>query len=188
MSTPFPSGLGDLGCCHIPEAWAGLFPKDGLSWGWWSWGGCASQWALLHGPGEPVPFCCNPQPPDPGGSSCTKTMPTAPKGCGDFGLEELWKAPWAPCLLVLGFPPSTSFLRVTPPADDSTLPQALWELGCVRGCWGTGKKSGDQALAVSSATFLWSWQSRNKTPSGCGCCLRNQSWAGRNAAALLPFA
>ena len=27
MSTLFPSGLGDLGCCHIHEAWAGLFPR-----------------------------------------------------------------------------------------------------------------------------------------------------------------
>ena len=27
MSSLFPSGLGDLGCCHIPEAWAGLFPR-----------------------------------------------------------------------------------------------------------------------------------------------------------------
>ena len=32
-ATTLPSGLGHLGCCHIPEAWAGWFPKDGLSWG-----------------------------------------------------------------------------------------------------------------------------------------------------------
>ena len=31
--TLFPSGLSDLGRCHIPEAWAGLGPMDGLSWG-----------------------------------------------------------------------------------------------------------------------------------------------------------
>ena len=30
--TLFPSGLSDLGRCHIPEAWAGLGPLDGLSW------------------------------------------------------------------------------------------------------------------------------------------------------------
>ena len=142
MSTLFPSGLGDLGCCHIPEAWAGSFPKDGLSWGWWGWGVCASQWALPHGPGEPVPLCCNPQPPDPGGFSCTNTTPTAPKGCGASGLEELWKAPWAQCLLVLGFPPSASFLRVTPPMDESTLPRVvLQELGFVQGT-GVRKEEG----------------------------------------------
>ena len=38
--------------------------------------------------------------------------------------------------------------------DDSTLPQAMWELGCVWGCWVTGKKSGDASLGVSSGTFL----------------------------------
>ena len=27
MLTLFPSGLGDLGCCHIPEAWAACFPR-----------------------------------------------------------------------------------------------------------------------------------------------------------------
>ena len=32
MLTLFPSGLSDLGRCHIPEAWAGLGPLDGLSW------------------------------------------------------------------------------------------------------------------------------------------------------------
>ena len=118
MPTLFPSGLGDLGCCHIPEAWAGLVPKDGLSWGWWSWGGWTSQWALPHGPGEPVPLCISPQPPDPGGSICSESMTTAPKAFGASGLEELWKTLWAPCLLVLGFPPPTPFLRITPPMDE----------------------------------------------------------------------
>ena len=33
MLTLFPLGLSDLGRCHIPEAWAGLGPLDGLSWG-----------------------------------------------------------------------------------------------------------------------------------------------------------
>ena len=152
MSTVFPSGLGNLGCSHIPEAWAGLFPKDGLSWGWRSWGGCASQWALPHDPDEPVPLCCNPQPPVPGGSSCSETTPPAPRGCAASGLEELWKAPWAPCLLVLGFPPSAFFLRVAPPMDESTLPRVvLQELGFVQG---TGwRRNGTQALSASSGTF-----------------------------------
>ena len=44
----------------------------------------------------------------------SETIPTAPKGCGASGLEELWKAPWAPCVQVMGFPPPASFLRVTP--------------------------------------------------------------------------
>ena len=133
MLTLFPSGLGDLGCCHIPEAWAGLVPKDRLSQGWWSWGGCASQWALPHGPGEPLPLCISPQSPDAGTSSCSETTPTASKGCATSGLEELWKAQWAPCLLVLGFPPPASFLRVTPHMDESTLPRVLLqELGFVQ--------------------------------------------------------
>ena len=54
-------------------------------------GRCASQWALPHGPVEPV-FCTGPQPPDPGGPPCCETTPTAPKGCGASGLKELWKA------------------------------------------------------------------------------------------------
>ena len=154
MLTLFPSGLGDLGCCHIPEAWAGLVPKDGLSWGWRSWGGCASQWALPHGPGEPFPLCISPQPLDAGTSSCSGTTPTASKGCATSGLGELWKAPWAPCLLVLGFLPPASFLRVAPPMDESTLPRVvLQELGCVQGMRLGRKKNGTQALSSSSGTF-----------------------------------
>ena len=68
------SGLSDLDCCHIPKAWAGLGNLDGLSWGWGSWGGCDSQWALPHGPGEPISLCTDPQPTDPGGSSCSETV------------------------------------------------------------------------------------------------------------------
>ena len=37
-----------------------------------------------------------------------------PKDGGVSGLEELGKMLWAPCLLVAGFPPPASFLRVTP--------------------------------------------------------------------------
>ena len=142
MLTLFPSGLGALGCWYIPEAWAGLVPKDGLSRSWRSWGGRASPWALPHGPGEPLPLCISPQPPDPGGPSCSETTPTAPKGRGASGLEELWKALWAPCLLVLEFPPPASFLRVAPPMDESTLPRVvLQELGFVQ-VSGVGKEEG----------------------------------------------
>ena len=129
MSTLFPSGLGGLGCCHILEAWAGLVPKDRLSRGWWSWGGRASRWALPHGPGEPLPLTA---------SRCRHVLlqwnyATASKGCATSGLEELWKALWAPCLLVLEFPPPASFLRVAPPMDEITLPRVvLQELGFVQ--------------------------------------------------------
>ena len=121
MLTLFLWGFSNLGCCHIPEA---LGPLDGLSWGWGRLGGCASQWALPHGPGGPVPLCTGPQPPDPGGSSCSETTPTAPKGRGASGLEELLKAPWAPRLQVMGFPPPASFLRVTPPTMKA--PSTAW--------------------------------------------------------------
>ena len=148
----FPPGLGDLSCWHIPEAWAGLVPKDGLSWGWWNWGGCTRQWALPHGLGMPVPLCTGPQPQDRG-SSCSETMPTAPKGYGASELKELWKSPWAPCLLVLGFQPPASFLGVSPPMDESTLYiVVLKELGFVQGK-GEGRRNGTQALGVSPVTF-----------------------------------
>ena len=163
MSALFPSGLGDLGCCHIPEAWADLVPKDGLSWGWWSWGGCASQWTLPHGPGEPALLYTGPQPPDPSRSSCSETTPTELKGCGGSELEELWKAPWVPCLLVLGFPPPTSLLRVTPPMDESTLPRvALQKLGCVQGTGIRKEKEWDTSLKCCFWHFPL-WQSRNRT-------------------------
>ena len=32
-ATLLPLGLGYLGCCHIPEARAGLGPLEGPSWG-----------------------------------------------------------------------------------------------------------------------------------------------------------
>ena len=177
MLTLFPSGLGALGCWHIPEGCTGLVPKDGLLWGWRSWGGRASQWALPHGPGEPAPLYTGPQPPDPSRSSCSGTTPTAPKGCGGSELEELWKAPWAPCLLVLGFPPPASFLRVIPPMDESTLPRVvLQQLGCVQGTGvrkeeGMGHKPWVFVLAHSTLTIQ-----EQCFPQGSGS-PSNQSWA-----------
>ena len=49
---------------------------------------------------------------------------------------------WVSCLLVLGFPPPASFLRVIPPMDESTLPRVvLQQLGCVQGT-GVRKEEG----------------------------------------------
>ena len=166
MLTLFPSGLSDLGCCHIPEAWAGLGPLDGLSWDWGRWGGYASQWAMPHRCGVPVPLCTHPQSPDPSRSSCSETTPPAPKGCGASALEELWKAPWVPCLLMVRFPPPASFLSVAAPVDESTFHRVvLQELGCVQetGVRKEGRRNGTQALGVSSGTFHSNWQSRNRT-------------------------
>ena len=142
MSTLFPSGLGGLGCCHIPEAWAGLVPKDGLSRSWRSWGGRASPWALPHGPGEPLPLCISPQPQDAGTSSCSETLPLLPKDVQPLG----WKSSEKPCgphvSWCWSFPPPASFLRVAPPMDESTLPRVvLQELGFVQ-VSGVGKEEG----------------------------------------------
>ena len=179
MSTLFPSGLGDLGCWHIPEAWAGLFPEDGLSWGWRSWGECASQWALPHGPGEPLPLCISPQPPDAGTSSSSETMPTAPKGCATSGLEELWKALWALRLLVLGFLPPASLLRVVPPMDESTLSRVvLQELGFVQV---TGERK-DEGMGHKLSVLLLAHSTLTHSPGtgfsqGSRGSPSNQSWA-----------
>ena len=67
----------------------------------------------------------------------SETIPTAPKGCGASGLEELWKAPWAACLQVMGFPPSASFLRVTPPMVKA--PSTEW---CCRS-WDVSRAEGE---------------------------------------------
>ena len=105
----------------------------------WTWRACSP----LHGPTTSRPR----------GSSCSETMPTAPKGCGASGLKELWKSPWAPCLLVLGFQPPASFLGVSPPMDESTLYiVVLKDLGFVQGM-GERRRNGTQALGVSPGTF-----------------------------------
>ena len=89
MLTLFPSGLGDLGCCHIPEAWAACFPRmdchgaDGAGGGVPANEPCPMDLVSL------LPLRMVPQPPDPDKSSCSETIPTAPKGCGASGQEEL---------------------------------------------------------------------------------------------------
>ena len=78
MPTLFPSGLGDLGCWHIPEAWVPRWTVVGLTeLGEMCWPMSPAPQACV-----PAPLCTSPQPPDPGG-------PPAPKGCGASGLEEL---------------------------------------------------------------------------------------------------
>ena len=52
--------------------------------------------------------------PDPGDPPAAEPTRVPPKDGGGSGLEELGKVLWAPCLLVAGFPPPASFLRVTP--------------------------------------------------------------------------
>ena len=161
MPTPFPSGPGALGCWHIPDAWAGLVPRDGLSWGWRSWGGCASQWA--H---RPAWRACSPlQGPTTSRSrrsSCSETTPTAPERCGASGLEELWKASRAPCLLVLGFPPPASFLGVAPPMDETTLHRVGVKATGI--CPGDGGRKNEWVTGLGC--FSWHFplrQSRNRT-------------------------
>ena len=134
-----------------------------------------------RGPGVPAELC-------PGPPTLKSSLQQA-KDAGACGLEELREVPWAPWLLGVGFPAPASFLSVSPPVDDSVLPQALWEPGCVRGYWVTGKTSGDASLGC----LFWHIPlgltvQEQDFPSGCGCCLWNQSWAGRNAAAWWPFA
>ena len=115
MLTVFLSGLSELGCCHIPEAWAGLSPLAGLSWGWGRWGGCASQWAL------PMDLACLfPSAPAhnfqiQAGPPAVKLHLLHPKEVELLGWKSFGKPPWAPCLQVMVFPPPASFLRVTPP-------------------------------------------------------------------------
>ena len=66
------------------------------------------------GPGLPVPLCISPPSPDLGVSPAAEPTLAPPKDGGVSGLEELCKVLWAPWLLVAGFPPPASFLRVTP--------------------------------------------------------------------------
>ena len=155
MLTLFHSGHSDLGCYHSPEAWAGLFPKDGLWWGWQSWEGFASQWAPPRGPGKPTPLCPGQQPPDPGGFSCSETTHAAPKGCGASGLKELWKARWVQVSwrwgssrLPLGRPPC----GWKHPPQSGVAGTGIWPGNRSKG----GRRNGTQALSANC-------QSRNRT-------------------------
>ena len=75
---------------------------------------CQANSPPPHGLGLPVPLCISPQSPDPGDPPAAEPALAPPKDGGVSGLEELCKVLWAPCLLVAGFPPPASFLRVTP--------------------------------------------------------------------------
>ena len=153
MLTLFPSGLGALGCWHIPKAWAGLVPKDGLSWGWQSWGGCTSQWALPHGPGMPASLCRGPQHPDPGGPPAVKLCLLHPKDVEPLGWKRFEKPQGLHVSWCWGShlqPPSLGFshLWMKPPSTE----WVLKELGFVQGM-GEGRMNGTQALGVSPGTF-----------------------------------
>ena len=65
-----------------------------------------------------------------------------PKDGGASGLEEFCKVPWALRLLVvgLGFPPPASFLRVTPPVDDTRFCRVVLQSGSVLGMEGKGEE------------------------------------------------
>ena len=57
-------------------------------------------------------------------------------------MEELCIVPWALHLLVmgLGFPPPASFLRVTPPVDDTPFCRVVLQSGSVLGMEGKGEE------------------------------------------------
>ena len=100
----------------------------------------------------PAPLYKGPQPPD-----AVKLLLLHPKDVEPLGWKSFEKT-WVPCLLVLGFPPPASFLRVTPPMDKSTLPRVvLQQLGCVQGTGvrkeeGMGHKPWVFLLALSTLT------------------------------------
>ena len=75
-----PLGPWWLGLLSHPQSLGRLGSQGWTDVGLMVWGGCASQWALPHGPAVLVSLCTGPQPPDPGGSSCSQTMAAAPKG------------------------------------------------------------------------------------------------------------
>ena len=63
-----------------------------------------------------------------------------PKDGGVSGLEELCKVPRAPCLLVVGFPPPASFLRVTPLRGQVPLQSGVAIIGIAWGMKGKGEE------------------------------------------------
>ena len=149
MLTLFPSGLGDLGCCHIPEAWAPCFPRMDC------------HGADGAGEGVPAPWsrwACSPLP-RPTTSRSRRTLLQWNYAYCTQRMWSLWaeralKSPVGSCLLVIGFPPPASFFRVLTFTYESTLPRVvLQELGCVQGIRLGRKKNGTQALSSSSGTF-----------------------------------
>lgn len=71
------------------------------------------------------------------------------KGGGPSRLEELWKSPWSPSLLVLEFLPLTSCLRIVPPIQVQWNCQHCFIAGPEISLWGCrvrGKKYETQTL------------------------------------------
>ena len=126
-----------------------------------------------------------------GGPPAAKPSLLHPKAAATSRMGDLWKVPWSPRLLVVGIPIPASFLGVNPTTDDITLCRVeLQELACVRETKVKGeeiKRHNRLWLFVTSAPLLLKWTIQEQGfPPGSGY-LSNQSWAGRNAAALWPF-
>ena len=130
-----------------------------------------------------------------GGPPAAKPSLLHPKAAGTSGMGELWKVLWSPRLLVVGIPTPASFLGVNPTTDDITLHRVeLQELACVREIKVKGEeieRHNTTGLFVTQAACRWNRQSGSKAcpapPRPAPGCLSNQSWAGRNAAALWSF-
>ena len=145
MPTLFPSGLGALGCWHIPEAWD-----------------CHGA----DGAGEDVPA----NEPCPVDLACL--LPSARahnlqiQGVlllwnNAYCTQRMWslwaggalKSPMVSMSPGVGVPTSSLFLGVAPPMDESTLHRVvLKEQGFVQG-EGERRRNGTQALGVSPGTF-----------------------------------
>ena len=68
------------------------------------------------------------------GPPVVKVHPLYPKDVEPLGWKSSEKPHGLHCLLIVGFPPLASFLRVAPPMAESTFPRRLvQELGCVQG-------------------------------------------------------
>ena len=149
-----PLRHGDLGWCYIPGTWADLGPKVGVS-DLRGLGRCARRWALYRrtwrisssGSGGGCPPAAKPS-----------LLP--PKDIETSGMEELWKVPCAPRLLVVGIPTPASFFEVTPPMDDIILRRVeLRELACVREI----KVKGEEIKRHNTSyTVRQNWQSQSK--------------------------
>ena len=143
MLTLFPSGLGDLGCWHIPEAWVPRWTVVGRQ----SWERCAGQWALPHRPACLLPSA-------PAHNLQIQGVLLHPKDVEPLGWKSYEKPPGLHVSQCWGS-------HLQPPSLG--LPHLWWKHPPESGVAGTGMCSGDggeegrrngrQALGVSSSTF-----------------------------------
>ena len=101
MLTLLPSGLSDLGCCHIPGTLSRLGPKAGPCRCVGAGDDVTAKDPL--GPGVPGPLCMGPQSPDPGGPPMAKERLVHPKDGGPQPVIGPW-VPLAPIRSVSGHP------------------------------------------------------------------------------------